>query len=287
MPGSGRPSVISWHRLLRIRVGRSTGSSVRPVELLDEESHRLLVWAVLLADVGHAPTRRELRRVSEPRGAADDPVADALAGRDVEYREGAISSLVRRGLLEGTGVDGLTASVLGRRVVDALGLLGTGGLPDFEVLDADLRSGDQLAFARVVGRMAGLHRPMLVDPYCGRDQLEYVASHTTVNRVLVSDRLSDGELDDLAAAVRSMRGRPVKLRLRVGPADLLSDRCVVSEERVLLVGGLPRADGAGATALCEVHDGADAVRAHYRAAWKSAERLATSQPERRTRMRIA
>jgi hypothetical protein len=84
---------------------------------------------------------------------------------------------------------------LGRLVVNALGLHPEEA-PLFEVLDTDLRSSDPLAFARVVGRIAALDRPLVVDPYCRRAQLEYLVTHTSVNKVLVSDRLSDEDVDD-------------------------------------------------------------------------------------------
>lgn len=238
----------------------------------------MLVWAVRLDEVGHVPTRRELRMVAEPRRRPGDRVVTALSGQDAEFSEGAITSLIRRGLLREVDDRGVGPTELGRRAVAAAEL--DGGLPAlFEVIDADLRSGDPLAFARVVGRIAALHRPMVVDPYCGRAELEYLAAHTSVSRVLVSDRLGEDELADLVDAVRSIRTRDVKLRLRVGPAAELRDRCVVGE-RILQVGGLPGVGGGGATVLVEVYDAADAVREHYGRLWRSAERLAVYKPSR-------
>ena len=138
-------------------------SSVFAMDLLDEESHRLLLWAVRLAEVGGSPTRKELRRYSEPRRPAALAVVSGLAGRQADFSEGAISSLVRRGLIEEV-VDGrITPTEIGRMVVNALGLHPEDA-PLFEVLDTDLRSSDPLAFARVVGRIAALDRPMVVDP---------------------------------------------------------------------------------------------------------------------------
>jgi hypothetical protein len=51
------------------------------MDLLDDESHRLLLWAVRLHEVGHVPTRREVRQVAEARGAAGRAVVTGLPGR--------------------------------------------------------------------------------------------------------------------------------------------------------------------------------------------------------------
>ncbi len=250
------------------------------MELLDEESHRILLWAVRLHEVGHAPTRTELTHLSEGRHPAGLATVTGLMGQDPEYQEGAISSLLRRGLLHPVGEEGVAPTGLGRRVVDALGL--ESGFPAFEVLDADLSSSDPLAFARIVGRIAALHRPMLVDPYCRRSELEYLTAHTSVTRVLVSDRLDDDELADMVDHVESLRRRDHKLRLRVADAELISDRCVVSSDRILQVGGLPSANGGGASVVTEPHDMGDLARDYYRDVWRSADRLANYRPRRRS-----
>ncbi len=254
------------------------------MELLDEESHRILLWAVRLHEVGHAPTRTELTELAEGRRPAGLATVTGLVGHDSEYQEGAIASLLRRGLLHPVGDAGVAPTGLGRRVVDALGL--DDGFPAFEVLDADLSSSDPLAFARIVGRVAALHRPMLVDPYCRRSELEYLTAHTSVTRVLVSDRLGGDELADMVDMVESLRRREHKLRLRVAPADEIQDRCVVSGDRVLQVGGLPSANGGGASVITEPHDLGAQAREYYREVWRSADRLAAYRPRRRN-MRVA
>lgn len=256
------------------------------MDLLDEESHRLLMWAVRLHEVGHAPTRKELRRLSESRQPAGLAVVMGLTGAETDYREGAIASLLRRGLLEPVGDDSVVPTELGRRVIDALGIHGD-LLPMFEVLDVDLRSSDPLAFARVVGRIATLHRPMVVDPYCRRAELEYLSAHTSVSRVLISDRLDSDEVDDLVRFVRSIRRRDSKLRLRMAPGEELRDRYVVSNDRVLQIGGVPNPLGAGATVVCEPRDLGEQTRAYYRGVWKRAERLASYRPGGNSAIRVA
>jgi hypothetical protein len=230
------------------------------MELLDEESHRILLWAVRLHEVGHAPTRTELADLAEGRRPAGLATVTGLDGRHSEYQEDAIDSLLRRGLDQ--------------------------GFPAFEVLDADLSSSDPLAFARIVGRVAALHRPMLVDPYCRRSELEYLAAHTSVTRVLVSDRLDDDELADLADMVESLRRREHKLRLRVASAEKIQDRCVVSGDRIIQVGGLPSTNGGGTSVISEPHDLGAYAREYYRTVWRTADRLATYRPRRRS-MRVA
>jgi hypothetical protein len=254
------------------------------MELLDEESHRLLLWAVRLDEVGHAATRIELERLSTPRREAGDDLGPGLAGRAAAWVEPAVDALSRRGLVEIDDGNCVRPTRLGRYSVDAVGL--EAALPAFEVVEAQLRSGDPLAFARIVGRVAALHRPMVVDPYCRRGELEYLAAHTSVARVLVSDRLAGGELEELADVVRSARRRPVKLRLRVAPAEDLCDRWVISSDRVMAVGGTAQSTQAGATVVAECTDLAPLARDHYRGIWRRAERLASSTPERR-RLRVA
>jgi len=255
-------------------------SSLGAMELLDEESHRILLWAVRLHEVGHAPTRSVLAALSEGRQPAGLATVTGLTGQHPEFQEDAIASLLRRGLLQPVGDRGVAPTGLGRRVVDALGL--ESGFPAFEVFDADLSSSDPLAFARVVGRVAALHRPMLVDPYCRRSELEYLSAHTSVTRVMVSDRLDDDELAELIDFVESLHGRDHKLRLRVADAELISDRCVISGDRVLQVAGLPAANGGGTTVVTEPHDLGERARDYYRDVWRGADRLATYRPRRRS-----
>lgn len=249
------------------------------MDLLDEESHRLLLWTVRLHEVGGNPTRKELRRLSEPRRPAALSVVTGLSGRDRDFAEGAISSLLRRGLIEVIAEERLAPTDLGRMVVNALGLHPEEA-PLFEVLDTDLRSSDPLAFARIVGRIASLDQPMVVDPYCRRDQLEYLVTHTTVSRVLVSDRLSADELDELGAIVAGIRNRATKLRLRVAPAASIHDRHVINGDRVLQVGATPTGLGAGATVISEPVDLGVAVRKYYRSVWKQARKVAAYRPSR-------
>ena len=253
------------------------GSSVTDMDLLDEESHRLLLWAVRLAEVDVVPQRSELRRLCEPRRPAGLAILAGLSGRNGDYHESAMNSLVRRGLLEERD-DRVTPTELGRLTVSALGLHPEQS-PAFEVIDADLRAGDPLALARVVGRIAALDAPTVVDPHCRAEQLEYLARHTGVTRVLVSDRLDDDELDAIVEAVGRLGDRPWKLRVRVSPAHAVHDRHVFDDDRVLQVGGVATATlPGGSTVLSEVTDLADEVRRYYRALWKRAERLAVHRP---------
>ncbi|MBS1837925.1 MAG: hypothetical protein JST64_09530, partial [Actinobacteria bacterium] len=193
--------------------------------------------------------------------------------------------LLRRGLLGTAGADWVVPTELGRRVVDAIGP--DAGFPAFEVLDVDLASSDPLAFARIVGRIAALHHPMVVDPYCRRSELEYLSAHTSITRVLVSDRLDDDEIEELVDHVRALRHRDHKLRLRVAPAELVQDRCVISRERILQVGGLPSSTSGGSSVVCEPHDLDAEIRGHYREVWRSSERLATYRPDRRHGVEVA
>ncbi len=249
------------------------------MDLLDEESHRLLLWTVRLHEVGGTPTRKQLRRLSEPRRPAALSVVSGLSGRDVDFAEGAITSLLRRGLIEAVADERLAPTDLGRMVINALGLHPEES-PLFEVLDTDLRSSDPLAFARIVGRIASLDQPMVVDPYCRRDQLEYLVNHTAVSRVLVSDRLTDDDLDELVRLVGGIRNRATKLRLRVAPADSIHDRHVISGDRVLQVGATPSGVGAGTTVISEPVDLGVEVRRYYRSVWKRARKLARYRPPR-------
>lgn len=261
-------------------------SSVGAMDLLDEESHRLLLWAVRLDEVGAATSRKELRRLAEPRRPAGSTVIAGLAGRPADFTEGPIASLTRRGLLRTAEDGGVAPTDLGRQVISSLGSHPEDA-PLFEVLESDLRSSDPLAFARVVGRIAALDRPMVVDPYCRRPQLEYLVAHTTVTKVLVSDRLSATDLDDLSTFVRSLRRRDQRLRLRVAPADAVHDRHVIAGDRVLQVGGLAVATGGGSTILTEPVDLGAAAREYYRGVWKRARKLASYKPRSETSERAA
>ncbi len=256
------------------------------MDLLDEESHRLLLWAVRLHEVGCTPTRKELRGLSEPRRPAALSIVAGLSGRDSHFSEGAISSLVRRGLLDQVDDGHLAPTELGRVVISALGLHPE-EVPLFEVIDTDLSSSDPLAFARVVGRISALDRPMVVDPYCRLPQLEYLAAHTSVTRVLVSDRLSEAELAELVSFTTSIRRRETKLRLRVAPANAIHDRHVLNGDRVLQIGGMDRAGGGGTTVLSRPIDLEDEVRRYYRRVWQRADKLATYRPGRRRNDRVA
>jgi len=247
------------------------------MDLLDEESHRLLLWTVRLAEVGGSPSRQQLRRLAEPRRPAALAVVSGLSGRDAHFSEGAFTSLLRRGLIEELDGERAAPTELGRLVVSALGLHPE-ETPLFEVLEADLSSSDPLALARVVGRIASFDRPTVIDPYCRRPQLEYLASHTTVDKVLISDRLSDDELDDMVEFVRSIRHRTTRLRIRVAPAAMVHDRHVIDGDRILQVGTLAHSVGGGTTVLAEPIDLGAEVRRYYRQVWKRSDKLATYRP---------
>ncbi len=247
------------------------------MDLLDEESHRLLLWAVRLYEVGGTLTRKELRRLAEPRRPAALSVVAGLTGRDTNFAEGAISSLIRRGLIEEVDAQRLVPTDLGRLAVSALGMHPDES-PLFEVLDTDMRSSDPLAFARVVGRIAALDRPMVVDPYCRRAQLEYLVAHTDVTRVMVSDRLDSTDIDDLVDFVETLRSRDTQLRLRMAPAAAVHDRHVIDGDRVLQIGGTAHPVGGGTTVVSEPVDLGEDVRRYYRMVWKSASRLANYKP---------
>ena len=253
------------------------GSTLGGMDLLDEESHRLLLWAVRLDEAGGTPTHGELQLLAEPRREAGQAIVDALSGRTTEFSESAVASLERRGLIDEVIDERIVPTELGRQVVSALGLHPEES-PLFEVIEADLRSSDPLAFARVVGRIAALDRPLVIDPLCRRPQLEYLVAHTSVAKVLVSDRVSEADLEDMADFVRSLTRRHTKLRLRVAPADAIHDRHVIDGERVLLVGGTAQTVGAGTTVLAEPIDLGGAARGYYKAVWKQATKLATYKP---------
>jgi hypothetical protein len=256
------------------------------MDLLDEESHRLLLWAVRLHEAGGTPTRRELRHLAEPRREAGRAVAEGLMGRPTEFSESAIASLTRRGLIEAIVDERIVPTDLGRMVVTALGLHPDES-PLFEVIETDLRSSDPLAFARVVGRIAALDRPMVVDPYCRRAQLEYLVAHTSVTRVLLSDRVSEEDQEELVELVKSLRRRDLKLRVRVAPADSIHDRHVVDGDRVLQIGGTAQTVGGGTTVLSEPFDLGGAARGYYREVWKRARKLATYRPDNKSAERAA
>jgi len=247
------------------------------MDLLDEESHRLLLWTVRLADVGGSPTRKQLRRLAEPRRPAALAVVSGLSGRDAHFSEGAITSLLRRKLVEELDGERVSPTELGRLVVNALGLHPE-ATPLFEVLEADLSSSDPLALARVVGRIASFDRPMVVDPYCRRPQLEYLVTHTTVDKVLISDRVSNDELDDMVEFVRSIRHRSTRLRIRVAPAAMVHDRHVIDGDRIVQVAALAPHVGGGTTVLAEPIDLGEDVRRYYRQVWKRSDKLASYRP---------
>lgn len=261
-------------------------SSVGSMDLLDEESHRLLLWAVRLFEVGGTPSRKELRRLAEPRRPAALSVVAGLTGRDANFAEGAIASLIRRGLVEEIDEVRVVPTELGRLVVSALGLHPEEA-PLFEVLDTDMRSSDPLAFARVVGRIASLDRPMVVDPYCRRSQLEYLVAHTEITRVLISDRVTVDEQEDLIEFVGSIRNRNVKLLVRVADSSAVHDRHVIDGDRVLQIGGTTQHTGGGTTVVSEPVDlGAD-VRRYYRMVWKRATKLVSYKPDSELRDKVA
>ena len=129
----------------------------------------------------------------------------------------------------------------------------------------------------------GWHKAMpsiKIQHFRRRPQLEYLVTHTTVNRVLVSDRLTQDDLDDLVDYVRSISRRDTKLRLRVAPAAQLHDRHVINDDRVLQIGGISSA-GAGTTVLSEPLDLGGAVREYYRSIWKQARKLATYKAKKK------
>ena len=112
-------------------------------------------------------------------------------------------------------------------------------------------------------------------------------THTSVTRVLVSDRLSDEDLDELVDFTLSIRHREAKLRLRVAPSSAIHDRHVINGDRVLQIGGTLQSSGGGTTVVSEPVDLGSDVRRYYRMVWKKAEKLATYHPGDHSDERVA
>src|SRR5690606_32603463 len=136
------------------------------------------------------------------------------------------------------------------------------------------------AVARVGGRSAGLARAVGGGPYLRRAGLGDPGAHPAVARVLVSDRLSEDDLEELVDYVESIRSREHKLRLRVAPAEAIHDRHVIDGDRVLQIGGTATTAGGGTTVLSEPVDLGGAARGYYRQVWKQARKLATYRPSK-------
>jgi hypothetical protein len=60
----------------------------------------------------------------------------------------------------------------------------------------------------------------------------------------------------------------------------------VSGDRIIQVGGLPSTNGGGTSVISEPHDLGAYAREYYRTVWRTADRLATYRPRRRS-MRVA
>lgn len=84
---------------------------------------------------------------------------------------------------------------------------------------------DPFSYAQLIGELAGIGAGLLVDPYFKAAHMLDVVAHTEIDRVLVSDKLSDADKAALAVGVRAVPPDR-KLEIRVGPRAL-HDRCVI------------------------------------------------------------
>lgn len=128
-----------------------------------------------------------------------------------------------------------------------------------------LGSGDQLAYAQVVGRISQIEADLLADPYFRLDDLHRILTLTTVTRILTGPK--NDALPGLAAAMDLLPEESVEVRV----SDEFHDRYAFPPSGpILSLGTSLSGVGKRVAVMTTLRDGADEIRKVYEALWRKA-----------------
>jgi hypothetical protein len=192
------------------------------MEIASEEAHRALSYVSAVSRQGHSLTAEELRAymrspdrlVTPGKGLQSILVAAGQAFGGGGTSEDRLHWLTRLKWLELDDKETVRTTPLGEAVLR--GLEERAAEPESPVLTI-LGSQDSLAYAQVIGAIAGRGKGLLVDPYFRLESLTHVLSYTALTRLLTGPH---AELAGLATAFDTIAlDRSFEVRVSDEPHD--------------------------------------------------------------------
>ncbi|WP_168582371.1 hypothetical protein [Gephyromycinifex aptenodytis] len=241
------------------------------MDVLSERQHRALAFIASANRGGCPPTAEELELwLANPSperiGGVDVRVLARVVTSAMEGRsEGAAQHLVR--LLWVHNDEGrLSLTELGNA------LLRDAEMETTSVQTVILEAGDPLAYAQLVGELAGMGKGMIVDPYLDLQGLTDLLTRTSFNRILVSDK--DGrKLAALGTYLQDLRDVP---EVRYASSGM-HDRVILAEDKTVWTIGASlntvRKQKSSTILMPVPSEGVEGMRGAYEEMWEAAKPL--------------
>ena len=248
---------------------------------IEDDARRALEFLRALGVEGHAPTIEELEAyVLQPGRKRGGAIPKALLDQADQLKSAWSSVLGVMVPYKGESVAGhlervrwaevrdgrIRATALGDAVLRATeASLAAPELPVALILGRD----DKLAYARVIGAMAGMNARVLIDPYLNLEGLGDVLKHTTVDRILVGQQKE--RKAELAVAVRRLgANREVEIRA----SSAFHDRFVFGDDgHVHVMGTSLNGVGVRLSVMVRLEEAevVGAVKSAFESAWTNGE----------------
>lgn len=210
------------------------------MEIVDENTHRVLAYLEALNRHGVKPSRAQLdsfaeqpqRRVTRSSGIASlGSIRDMVVGEVVD-KEKYSTFLARVGWVDGES--GVVLTALGRALLKGLNspALDESASDLFEIV---LNPENPFAYAQALQGLGSTGPALLVEPYFRLDQLMAISELENIDRVLMSPKVNAQDRNLLATGLAAL---PESRSLLVRFVDDLHDRYLIphGDEAVLMLG---------------------------------------------------
>lgn len=250
------------------------------MDTLSEEQHRALAFVASATRGGYEPdeadleawTKHHQRRSTGGIASLSTFAMEAYESAMKGARESMTSHLLNLRWLVRDRRGGLSLTRLGAALLkDA-----DSGVMDVQtvVFGRD----DPLAYPNLIAELTKTGADLLVDPYLDVASLHTVLEHTPVGRILVGDKLREGQLSALRVFWQGLGDTQVVIRLGTD----LHDRVVLGRDGAVWAIGASLntvAKGKSSTIMTPVlREGAEALRRAYEDHWKEAKPLVEPEP---------
>ena len=250
------------------------------MEIVDEETHRVLAYVdalnrqgvtprrSLVDEFGDAPERIMTRRGGLVAVAAIQAMAMSVNGT-LAAGERYTAYLERLGWVVCSGSDAVTITQVGRGLLKAL------NAPSLEadsgsIVEVVLDPENPFAYTRAMNSLTTVEDALLVEPYFRVDQLEDVAQLSNITRVMLGPGVKPSERKVLAFGLAALDpGRSLEVRA----ATNLHDRYLVPRGggTVLMLGASLGAIGKKVSTITPVGpEASEALRALHEELWNEA-----------------
>lgn len=254
------------------------------MDLIDEDTHRLLAYVDAARSGGHLLTRKQFDAfANQPdRQQMYSLIRAAAIGIDKlhspRWLESATAWFERLGWVTRTigTVETVQLTSLGRALLKHLDSPRLARLDD-GTIEVFLDPDDPMSYVRLVGALVDLGEDvLLIDPYVRFPELNDLVG-SSVCRILTTRKTGTQAILQLQLALGVI---PPEQRPEIRITSGLHDRFAISQEgRVIALGSSVGSSRKNIGAVVELHaQASDAIRAAHEKLWKEAEELAPRPP---------